>query len=197
MLIPSTSRTQIQCSGISPLHLAAEDDKDEVLELLIQAGFGVNALLSPKRSCMFEDRRLTALYFVVDNGNTEAATMLLEAGADPNLDPFNPLLLAVRKDHGEMATLLMEHGANVNASIPTHPTAFPACVMLSVKNLSMLKCLMDHGCDAAACFHCEYGIKQHSNMGYMYTSCELRFSPWRGAHSCLQVGKTQGTWVYN
>ncbi|KAL7871637.1 hypothetical protein SRHO_G00066200 [Serrasalmus rhombeus] len=131
MLLPTTSKTKIQQSGISPLHLAAENDEDDVLELLIQADFEVNAVLAPKHSRMYEDRRITALYFAVDNSNIEAAAMLLEAGADPNLDPFNPLLLAVRKDHVEMATLLMEHGANVNASIPTHPTTFPACVMLS------------------------------------------------------------------
>uniref|UniRef100_A0AAR2IVH6 SOCS box domain-containing protein n=1 Tax=Pygocentrus nattereri TaxID=42514 RepID=A0AAR2IVH6_PYGNA len=158
MLIPTTSKTKIQQSGISPLHLAAENDEDDVLELLIQADFEINAVLAPKHSHMYEDRRITALYFAVDNSNIEAATMLLEAGADPNLDPFNPLLLAVRKDHVEMATLLMEHGANVNASIPTHPTTFPACVMLSVRNLTMLKCVMDHGGDAIACFQCEYNF---------------------------------------
>ncbi|XP_037393610.1 ankyrin repeat and SOCS box protein 2-like isoform X7 [Pygocentrus nattereri] len=186
MLIPTTSKTKIQQSGISPLHLAAENDEDDVLELLIQADFEINAVLAPKHSHMYEDRRITALYFAVDNSNIEAATMLLEAGADPNLDPFNPLLLAVRKDHVEMATLLMEHGANVNASIPTHPTTFPACVMLSVRNLTMLKCVMDHGGDAIACFQCEYSFKQHPNMDFTYISCELQYRPQMATHSCLQ-----------
>ncbi|XP_066532511.1 ankyrin repeat and SOCS box protein 2-like [Hoplias malabaricus] len=185
-LFPVTSRCQIELSGISPLHLAAEYDEDDVLELLIQAGFDVNAQLAPERSRMYEDRRTTALYFSVDNGNTEATTMLLEAGADPNLDPMNPLLLAVRKDDVEIATLLIEHGANISASIPTHPATFPACVMLSMRNLTMLKCLLDHGADAAACFQCEYGFKQHPNMDFTQTSCELLYRPQIATHSCLQ-----------
>ncbi|XP_062858432.1 ankyrin repeat and SOCS box protein 2-like [Trichomycterus rosablanca] len=164
ILIPVTSRTKIHHSGISPLHLAAENDEDEALELLIQAGFNVNALLVPERSRMYEDRRISALYFAVDNGNIDAATMLLKAGADPNLDPFNPLMLAVRRGQIKMATLLLAHGADINASIPTHLTSFPACVMLSVRNLTLLKCLMDHGCDAEACFYCIYGSKKHSTV---------------------------------
>uniref|UniRef100_A0A4W4FKZ9 Ankyrin repeat and SOCS box containing 2a, tandem duplicate 1 n=1 Tax=Electrophorus electricus TaxID=8005 RepID=A0A4W4FKZ9_ELEEL len=152
MLIMGTSRTKIWFSGISPLHLAAENNEDEALDLLIRAGFDVNTPLAPDHSCMYEDRRTTALYFTVANGNIESASMLLLAGANPNLDVFNPLLLAVRQGHLKMATLLMEHGANVNASIPTHPTTFPACVMLSVGNLAMLKRLMHYGVDASACF---------------------------------------------
>ncbi|MCI4389739.1 hypothetical protein PGIGA_G00102030 [Pangasianodon gigas] len=175
-LIRITSMTEVQRSGISPVHLSAESNEDHALELLIHAGFDVNFLLAPERSCMYEDRRLSPLYFAVDNRNLEAARMLLEAGADPNLDPFNVLLLAVRQGDVHMATLLLEHGANVNASLPTHPSTFPACVMLSVRNITMMKCLMDHGCDAEACFQCEYGAEKHP----MYTRSEMETRP------CLQ-----------
>lgn len=160
-LILITSVRELQRSGISPVHLSAESSEDGALELLIYAGFDVNFLLSPERSCMYEDRRRSPLYFAVYNRNLKAASMLLDAGADPNLDPFNVLLLAVRQGDVHMATLLLEHGANVNASLPTHPSRFPAAVMLSVRNITMMKCLMDHGCDAGACFRCEYGAEEH------------------------------------
>lgn len=176
-LIPITSMMEILRSGISPVHLSAESNEDKTLELLISAGFDVNFLMASKRSYMYEDRRSSPLYFAVDNENLEAVSMLLDAGADPNLDPFNVLLLAVRQSHVRMATLLLKHGANVNASLPTHPSTFPACVMLSVRNITMMKCLMDYGCDARACFQCQYGAQEHP----VYTESETE------THQCLQV----------
>lgn len=148
-------------SGISPLHLAAERNRNDILEVLIEAGFDVNAMLSEDRSMMYEDRRSTALYFAVINNNIEATTMLLEAGANPNLDTFKPLLVALRQGCIQTVTLLVEHGANVNAYIPTHPTTFPATVMFCMKYLSLLKYLMDNGCDALSCFNCVYGSNPH------------------------------------
>ncbi|CAB1343057.1 unnamed protein product [Coregonus sp. 'balchen'] len=161
MLIPATSKAKVQCSGISPLHLAAEHNRDWILEVLIKRGYDVNLQLAEDRSKMYEDRRSTALYFAVANNNLEATEMLLEAGANPNLDMFNPLLIAVRRGCMEMITVLVEHGANMNASILTHPCSFPAVVMLGMKYLPILKYLMDNGCDALSCFDCTYGSNPH------------------------------------
>ncbi|XP_010880755.1 ankyrin repeat and SOCS box protein 2 isoform X4 [Esox lucius] len=161
MLINATSKTRVRRSGISPLHLAAERNRNEVLKVLIEAGYDVNAMLSEERSKMYEDHRRTTLYFAVANGNVDATTMLLEAGANPNLDTFNPLLVAARQGSIELVTLLVRHGANVNAYVSTHPTSFSATVMFSMKNLSMLKYLMDNGCDAHSCFSCTYGSGPH------------------------------------
>lgn len=161
MLIRATSKARVRRSGISPLHLAAERNRNDILELLIEAGFDVNATLSDDRSMMYEDRRSTALYFAVINNNIDATTMLLEAGANPNLDTFKPLLVALRQGCIQTVTMLVKHGADVNAYIPTHPTAFPAAVMFCLKNLSLLKYLMDNGCDALSCFNCVYGRNPH------------------------------------
>ncbi|ROI33840.1 Ankyrin repeat and SOCS box protein 2 [Anabarilius grahami] len=161
MLIPATSKARVRRSGISPLHLAAERNRNDILELLIEAGFDVNATLSDDRSMMYEDRRSTALYFTVMNNNIDATTMLLEAGANPNLDKFNPLLVALRQGCIQSVTMLVKHGANVNAYIPTHPTAFPAAVMFCMKHLTLLKYLMDNGCNALSCFNCVYGRNPH------------------------------------
>ncbi|KAL2082021.1 hypothetical protein ACEWY4_021839 [Coilia grayii] len=161
MLIPATSRARVRRCGISPLHLAAERNRDEVLEALIEAGFDVNAMLSEDRSRLYEDRRSTTLYFAVINNNIEATTMLLRAGADPNLDVFSPLLVAIRLGAIQLVTLLVEHGANVNIYIPNHPTTFPVTVMFAMKYLPLLKYLMDNGCDAMSCFYCSYGSGIH------------------------------------
>ncbi|XP_014326553.2 ankyrin repeat and SOCS box protein 2-like [Xiphophorus maculatus] len=161
MLIPVTSKARVRRTGISPLHLAAERNRDDVLEMLIEAGFDVNAQLSEERTRLYEDRRSTALYFAVINNNTEAARMLLAAGADPNLDMFRPLMVASRMGCIQIVKLLVEHGADINAAIPTHPTTFPAVYMFSMKYLPLFKYLLDHGGHALPCFHCRYGGRPH------------------------------------
>ncbi|XP_060772278.1 ankyrin repeat and SOCS box protein 2 isoform X3 [Neoarius graeffei] len=183
MLIPATSKARVRRSGISPLHLAAERNRDEILELLIESGFDVNAMLSEDRSTMYEDRRSTALYFSVINNNIDATQMLLQAGADPNLDTFNPLLVALRQGCMRTVKLLVEHGANVNAYIPTHPTTFPATVMFCMKYLTMLKYLMDNGCDALSCFICEYGTDPHPPL----KTRRSERTPFRDDQTTLQI----------
>ena len=192
MLIPATSKARVRRSGISPLHVAAEHNMDDVLELLIEAGFDVNAQLSPEHAKLYEDRRTTALYFAVANNNVEAVRMLLDAGADPNLDIFNPLLVAVRLGCIQTVTMLIDRGANVNAYLSTHPTSFPATVLFAMKYLSMLKYLMDNGCDALACFRCTHGSGPHPPLQLnRFQRDELRYTERSMAEStstdCVQV----------
>ncbi|XP_042714592.2 ankyrin repeat and SOCS box protein 2 isoform X3 [Chrysemys picta bellii] len=161
MLLPVTSRTRVKRSGISPLHLAAERNNNDILEELIEAGYDVNTTLSFERARLYEDRRSTVLYFAVINNNIYATELLLQAGANPNIDLINPLLISIR--HGCLKTmkLLLDHGANIDAYISSHPTTFPATIMFSMKYLSLLKFLMDLGCDADSCFKCQYGNGPH------------------------------------
>ncbi|XP_034555975.1 ankyrin repeat and SOCS box protein 2-like [Notolabrus celidotus] len=161
MLIKATSKVRVRRVGMSPLHLAAERNRDEVLESLIEAGYDVNAQLSEEQMRLYEDRRSTVLYFAVINNNIDATRMLLKAGANPNLDVFSPLMVAARLGCTETITMLVEHGADINASILTHPTTFPAVFMFSMKYLPMFKYLLDHGGHALPCFDCSYGNKPH------------------------------------
>lgn len=161
MLITVTSKVRVWRTGISPLHLAAERNRNDVLEVLIEAGFDVNAQLSNERSKLYEDHRSTVLYFAVINSNIDAVRMLLEAGANPNLDVFTPLMVAARMGCIQIITLLVEHGADINADIPTHPTTFPAVYIFSMKYLPMFKYLLDNGGHALSCFDCVYGSQPH------------------------------------
>ncbi|XP_063079609.1 ankyrin repeat and SOCS box protein 2-like isoform X2 [Engraulis encrasicolus] len=172
LLISATELRSINESGISPIHLAAECDREDILEILIQAQLDVNATLSPAYSLKYEDRRSTALIFAVRQDNWEAVSMLLEAGADPNLDVFNPLFFALSSGDRDMVSLLLEYGANVNATVPTHATVFPGALLFVMNHLAMMKLLLDHGCDAASCFECVYGdlphppVKRNRTSGY-------------------------------
>ncbi|XP_016117130.1 ankyrin repeat and SOCS box protein 2 isoform X2 [Sinocyclocheilus grahami] len=180
LLLPITSRVRIRQSGISPLHLAAEHDHRIIMSLLIESGFDVNSKLSQESSARFQDQRVSALYCAVAARNTRAADVLLKAGANPNMDPFSPLLLAVRDGCLDTVALLLEHGAHVNA----RPTAgFPA-VLLYTHQLDVLQYLLDHGCDARACFTCsthhsgEHTHFRSHTVNTNATKPELKFCDW-------------------
>ena len=62
----------------------------------------------------------TALHVAVENGRTDVAALLLEAGADPNhpsdmYDGWTPMLLAAGRESRELVELLRAHGAQVDA----------------------------------------------------------------------------------
>ena len=62
----------------------------------------------------------TALHVAVENGRTDVAALLLEAGADPNhpsdmYDGWTPMLLAAGRESRELVGLLRAHGAQVDA----------------------------------------------------------------------------------
>uniref|UniRef100_A0A8C6SQ85 Ankyrin repeat and SOCS box containing 2a, tandem duplicate 1 n=1 Tax=Neogobius melanostomus TaxID=47308 RepID=A0A8C6SQ85_9GOBI len=138
MLIPKTNKARVRRCGISPLHMAAERNQDDVLEMLLNAGFDPNAMLSDERSSLYEDRRRTSLYFSVANVNLDAVQLLLSHGAAANLDTLPPLMVASRQGAIKTVTLLLEHGADVNVSL-----------------------LLDHGLKAKPCFNCPLGDKPH------------------------------------
>ncbi|KAM7368458.1 hypothetical protein PAMP_014672 [Pampus punctatissimus] len=196
MLIPATSKARVRRTGISPLHMAADRNRDDVLETLIKVGFDVNAQLSEERSKLYEDRRSTALYFTVMNNNIDAVRLLLEAGADPNLDVFRPVMVAARLGCIQTVTLLVEYGADINVCIPTHPTTFPAIYMFSMKYLSMFKYLLDNGGHAYSCFTCMYGSRPHppiktsrSPRGYLEDSNrnQSEYTPARCVQFCEMI----------
>ncbi|XP_076185929.1 ankyrin repeat and SOCS box protein 15 isoform X2 [Aptenodytes patagonicus] len=101
-LIPVTSQTAIQKSGLSPVHSAADGQNSQCLELLIENGFDVNTLLAEHISNSYDDERKSALYFAVSNNDILCTEVLLKAGANPNKDPLNCLLVAVRAGNHEI-----------------------------------------------------------------------------------------------
>ncbi|KAF7666456.1 hypothetical protein LDENG_00108680 [Lucifuga dentata] len=159
LLVSVTSQASLRLSGISPLHLAAECNRQTVAAVLLKTGADVNATLA--HFILYPDRRATALFFAAARGNTKTAEVLLNAGASLKLDPISPLLAAVERGCVSTVSLLLQRGADVNAGIPSYPTTFPAVLALCMDNLSLLKCLLDNGCDPLACFTCTHGSARH------------------------------------
>uniref|UniRef100_A0A665WR29 Ankyrin repeat and SOCS box containing 2b n=1 Tax=Echeneis naucrates TaxID=173247 RepID=A0A665WR29_ECHNA len=179
LLVSVTSRARLRHSWVSPLHLAAEHNRHTVAAVLLKTGADVNATLAHNHAIQYADHRATALYFAIANGSTEAAEVLLNAGASVSLDPVSPLLMAVRQGCISTVPLLLERGADVDARIPSFPTTFPGVIALCMNNLPLLKCLLNNGCDALSCFVCAYGNAPHPASGgsRVRTFCEWISSP--------------------
>ncbi|XP_061228957.1 ankyrin repeat and SOCS box protein 15 isoform X2 [Neopsephotus bourkii] len=154
-LIPVTSQTAIQKSGINPVHSAADGQNSHCLELLVEHGFDVNTLLAEHISDNYGDKRKTALYFAVSNNDVLCTEILLKAGANPNKDPLNCLLVAVRAGNHETVQLLLSYGANVNCYFMlVNDTHFPSAIQYALNDEVMLRLLLNHGYNVEMCFDC-------------------------------------------
>ncbi|KAK7944849.1 hypothetical protein WMY93_000577 [Mugilogobius chulae] len=139
-------------NGLLPLHVAAQNGNEP---------YDPNAMLSEERSSLYEDRRRTALYFSVANVNLDAVRLLLAHGASTGLDTLPPLMVASRQGAVRTVNLLLQHGADVNVSVPSLTTTFPPLLMFCARDPPLLKLMLDHGLKAAPCFTCSYGHKPH------------------------------------
>ncbi|XP_029378230.1 ankyrin repeat and SOCS box protein 15 [Echeneis naucrates] len=158
ILIPITTRRALRLSGHSPVHSAADGGHVRCLELLLQKGFDVNALLAPHISDNYGDMRRSPLYFAVSNGDSTCTNTLLKAGAKPDLDPLCCLLVAVRSGRYEIVKLLLAAKADVNCFFTVvSDTVFPTALQYCLKDEVMMRLLLNNGYDAEKCFCCSHG----------------------------------------
>ena len=99
-------------NGTTPLCRAAAQDNVEIVDHLLQVpGIRVNQT---------DDERGTALYFACQVGRVEAARLLLDKKADPNMvdiDEVAPLHLACLHGFTEIVEMLLEAGADMQLLI--------------------------------------------------------------------------------
>ncbi|XP_039987800.1 ankyrin repeat and SOCS box protein 15-like isoform X2 [Xiphias gladius] len=157
ILIPITTRRALRLSGHSPVHSAADGGHAHCLELLLQNGFDVNALLAPHISENYGDMRRSPLYFAVSNGDTTCTEVLLRSGAEPDLDPLCCLLVAVRSGRYAIVKLLLAAKADVNCYFRVvNDTVFPTALQYCLKDEVMMRLLLNNGYDAEKCFCCNH-----------------------------------------
>uniref|UniRef100_A0A665X2P4 Ankyrin repeat and SOCS box containing 15b n=1 Tax=Echeneis naucrates TaxID=173247 RepID=A0A665X2P4_ECHNA len=160
-LIPITTKRAIRLSGHSPVHSAADGGQVECLELLIQRGYDVNALLHAHISENYGDLRATPLYFAVSNGDITCAEMLLAAGARTDLDPLRCILVAIRAERYELVQLLLSYGAEVNCYFRViSNTTFPTALQYCLSDQVMMRLLLNNGYQAHKCFQCCHGSSE-------------------------------------
>lgn len=159
-------------SGFNPLLFAVRDGKQEVVHALLEAGIDVNEPAKPKSGRLPDGS--TPLTLAIGNGHFALAASLLKVGADPNemRTGYSPLhiLSWVRKPNGgdgaddlpppdgsgttsslQMAKILVEHGANVNAQLKrgrSHwPGATPFYLASWTADVPLMKTLVELGAD--------------------------------------------------
>uniref|UniRef100_UPI00398F0298 ankyrin repeat and SOCS box protein 15-like isoform X5 n=1 Tax=Pristiophorus japonicus TaxID=55135 RepID=UPI00398F0298 len=155
LLILVTRKSAIKKTGINPIHSAADSGSAQCLELLIESGFDVNALLDEEIAESYNDKRRTALFIAVSNNDVACTELLLRGGALPNRDPLSCLLVAVRAGNHELVRLLLHHGANVNSYFMLiNDTHFPTAIQYAVNDEMMLRLLLNHGYNVSMCFDC-------------------------------------------
>ncbi|XP_016303921.1 ankyrin repeat and SOCS box protein 15 isoform X2 [Sinocyclocheilus anshuiensis] len=157
MLIPVTTRRALRLSGQSPIHAAADGGYVRCMELLVDRGFDVNALLDTHVSEKYGDMRKTALYFAVSNGDVTSTQLLLNAGAKTDLDPLHCLLVAVRAGRYEIVRILLASQADVNCYFTeVNDTVFPTALQYCLRDEMMMRLLLNSGYDAEKCFCCPH-----------------------------------------
>ncbi|XP_042571467.1 ankyrin repeat and SOCS box protein 15 [Cyprinus carpio] len=164
MLIPVTTRRALRLSGQSPIHSAADGGHVRCMELLVDNGFDVNALLDTHVSDKYGDMRKTALYFAVSNGDVTGTQLLLNAGAKPDLDPLQCLLVAVRAGMYEIVRILLASRADVNCYFTeVNDTVFPTALQYCLRDEMMMRLLLNNGYDAEKCFCCPHDSSEQTS----------------------------------
>ncbi len=158
--------------GNSPVHSAADRGHAQCLQLLIDSGFDVNALLDQTISDNYSDMRRSTLYFAVSNGDVTCTEMLLNAGAKTDLDPLHCLLVAVRAGRYEIVRILLAGQADVNCYFTeVNDTVFPIALQYCLKDEEMMQLLLNNVYDVGKCFHCHRDF--HFNMGFAWKDMHL------------------------
>jgi quinoprotein dehydrogenase-associated probable ABC transporter substrate-binding protein len=130
-------------TGWTPIMYAAWNDQPELVKILLAHGAKLDAA---------EHDGLTALAIAAQNAKPNAAKVLLDAGADVNAPVakggYTPLMLTAISGSTEIATMLIEHGANVNAANPGGVTAL--MIAAAGNRSGMVGFLLKSGADVNA-----------------------------------------------
>jgi ankyrin repeat protein len=137
LLIEKGANVNIMASGRQPLVIAATNNRKTVVRLLLENGADPNAR---------RDNAITALSIAVMRKSTEIVSMLLNKGANAELD--HALQEAVTKGNNEITQLLLDRGADVGSRDYAGRTPLDLGVMYGAQR--SVRLLLKHGADLNA-----------------------------------------------
>lgn len=129
----------------------------DLVNKFIQSGCNIN--VSDNES------GITPIHSAVINNNYKIAKLLLEHGADPNIDNGNcdfPIHSAVSDSNYDMIELLLKHGADINSPDIYSDSALDQ-VVIDKQDEKMIKYLLDHGALIMNCHSMNYGVSNSLN----------------------------------
>ncbi|MES2626166.1 MAG: ankyrin repeat domain-containing protein, partial [Pseudomonadota bacterium] len=133
-----------QVDGATALHWAVNENDEPMSQLLIDAGADVNV-----RNRVGAPVILSAAV----NGNARILEMLLQAGADPDMQVSatgdTPLMLAARTGIVDAVDVLLSHGADVNAKESWGSTT-PLMWAVAENHSDVARLLLEHGANIEA-----------------------------------------------
>ena len=120
--------------GCMPIQLAAEQGDIEMLQVLLDLGAKIDLESSHQRA---------TLHYGILSKDRKVVEFLLQNGAivDP-VDSFSSICKAIQSDLSEIVPLLIENGANVNAS---EDAESPLSAAWRIKNFDLVELLSKHG----------------------------------------------------
>lgn len=128
-------------AGYSLLHAAALHERPEIAELLIARG--LRATVRERGTTI---NNYAPLHLAARENADDAARVLLQAGADPNVrdkDGSTPLHLAAMTDSAAAALVLLDNGADANARNDDGST--PLAVAVRWHNERAGRVIVQHG----------------------------------------------------
>ncbi|KAJ6521474.1 hypothetical protein DFH09DRAFT_215646 [Mycena vulgaris] len=130
--------------GYALLREAALEGLTDIVQILIDSG------IHPDMAPWYAGEKFTsALQAACTRGHTGIIRLLLDRGASLKFHPFaTPLQIAARFGHKQAVSLLILHGADVNAEAGTHGTALFAAS--STNHYDIVRILVEHGADVNA-----------------------------------------------
>ncbi len=94
-----------------------------------------------------EDDQMTPLAKAVYEKDMKAVTDLLKQGHDPNASKYAALLWCILNDDEEMTTLLLSHGADVNARVFKETQSTPLMLAAQHNSAKLVQLLLECGAD--------------------------------------------------
>ena len=142
LLLPNIKNS----SGLTPLHLAAQNGHTEIVQLLLQNNADPN---------IQDNNGDTPLHFSSENDHTETVQLLLQNNADPNIqnnDDDTPLHIACEgdltepeNDHIEIVKLLLQNNADPNIQVNNGDT--PLHITSNLGHTDIFKLLLQYNAD--------------------------------------------------
>ncbi len=150
--------------GETPLHLAAHQGAADLVQVLLDMGADVNALIESKNSSATNHGRTPLLLAARYKKDKKTFKVLLEKNANPNLQDRDPGFSALHyicdyhvvgqqqtpikeTDLKELAELLIQHHANINQLTLNAKKQTPLHLAIENNHLSLTTLLVEHHAD--------------------------------------------------